>query len=206
MFERPAQRASTGMRAEDRPDGCAEDGAVLDVLRDLEMQASGLHLADRAVEVDALSEAQHAEVDLVSRLHASTGRAVHVATSDGQDVRGTLAGAGPDWLLVEEDAGTSAVVHLPYIVLVAGLVGGAVPTAARPVSARLSLRSVLRRLGEDAVSCAVHLRGGRVLQASPARVGADFVELRQQEPAERLMVPLSAVTLVRARPARTQSR
>ena len=188
------------MHAEDRPDSAFQE-PVLELLDDLEMQAGGLHLADRALEVEGLSEAQLAEVDLIARLHASTGCALHVATVDGHDVHGVLAGVGSDWLILAEDAGTSAVVPLRYVVLVAGLGGRAVPVEARPVSTRLSLRSVLRRLGEDGEVCAVHLRGGRVLHGSLRGVGADFVELRGEQAAEVLTIPLTAVAVVRSRSA-----
>ena len=198
MFGRAAQRASTGMRAQDSPEGWPQD-VLLDMLEDLEMQAGGLHLADRALEVEELTTAQLGEVDLLGRLHASTGSAVRVVTSDGHDVRGRLAGVGSDWVLVDEGAGASSFVPLAHVVLLGGLRGGAVPEDARGLSARLSLRSVLRRLGEDPQPCAVHLRGGRVLHGSPERVGADFVELRQQEPAEVLTAPLDAVVVVRVR-------
>src|SRR4051794_26600228 len=94
MFGGVGHRASGGMRPEDhpetQPDGRAE--TLLGVLDDLEMQAGGLHLADRAVEVTALSEAQYAEVDLVARAHGSLGHVVRVATSAGEEVRGRLAG------------------------------------------------------------------------------------------------------------------
>jgi hypothetical protein len=205
MFGRAAQRASTGMRAQDRPGGWPDD-VVRDLLDDLEMQAGGLHLADRALEVEELTAAQYAEVDLLARLHASAGSSVRVVTSEGHDVRGRLAGVGSDWVLVDEGAGASSFVRLPYVVLLGDLRGRAVPAEALGLSARLSLRAVLRRLGEDPQPCAVHLRGGRVLHGSPERVGADFVELRQHEPAEVLTAPLGAVVVVRVRSGAGRSR
>jgi len=200
------------MRPEDGPEDRPEDGAgghaesqrdgrsetLLGVLDDLEMQAGGLHLADRAVEVAELSAAQYAEVDLLARIHGSLGCVLRVATSDGQEVRGRLAAVGADWLMVDDGTATSYI-HLRWVALVSGLGPGAVPADARPMSSRLSLRSVIRRLGEEGATCAVHLQGGRVVHGSPLRVGADFIELREQDAAGVLTLPIAMVTVVRRR-------
>ena len=169
---------------------------VLALLEDLEMQAEGLHLAERAAEVDALSVAEYAEVPLLARLHASVGRDVRVLASDDLEVRGRLARVGADWFLVDHGP-VAWFVHLPAVGLVAGLDPRSVPDEARPMSARLSLRSVLRRLAEDQRACVVHLRGGRILRGSLLRVGADFVELRADGGAETPVVPLAALVVVR---------
>jgi hypothetical protein len=182
------------MRWEDR-----WDDAVLGMLDDLEMQAEGLHLAERAVEVDELSVAQYAEVELVARLHASIGRPLRVATIDSLDLHGRLASVGSDWMLLVDGGGGGWFVHLPCVDLVTGLGSGSVPGAARSLSTRLSLRSVLRGLADDRQPGAVHLRGGRTLHGTLVRVGADFVELRQGETGERVTVPLAAVSVVQGR-------
>ena len=170
--------------------------AVLALLDDLEMQAEGLHLAERAAEVDALSVAEYAEVPLLARLHASVGRDVRVLASDDLEVRGRLARVGADWLLVDHGM-VAWFVHLPAVDVVTGLDPRSVPDEARPLSARLSLRSVLRRLAEDQRACALHLRGGRVLHGTLLRVGADFVEVRADEVADTQVVPLAALVVVR---------
>jgi hypothetical protein len=170
--------------------------AVLALLDDLEMQAEGLHLADRAAEVDALAVAEYAEVALLARLHASVGGEVRVGVTDGLELRGRLARVGADWMLLEQDR-VAWFVQLSAALVVAGLGPHSVPDEARPLSARLSLRSVLRRLAEDHGTCALHLRGGRVVQGSLLRVGADFVELRSGDATDAVVVPLAAVTVVR---------
>ncbi len=172
---------------------------VLGMLDDLEMQAEGLHLAERAVEVDELSVAQYAEVELVGRLHASVGRQVHVGTTDGVEVHGRLTATGADWVLVG-DADTVWFVHLPAVAVLRGLAPGSLPPGARPLTARLSLRSALRRVAEDRRPCTIHLRGGRVLHGHLTHVGADFAVLRQGETGEPVTVPLSAVAVVQGRP------
>jgi hypothetical protein len=176
----------------------AEDGhpePVLGMLDDLEGQAEGLHLAERAVEVHELSVAQYAEVDLVGRLHASVGRAVRVGTTDGRDLHGRLDGLGSDWLAIDGEAG-ACVVPLAGIALLGGLAAGSVPEAARPLTSRLSLRAVLRRLAAEGEPCALHLDGGRTLRGVPERVGADFVELTQPEHPLPVTVPVAAIAVL----------
>jgi hypothetical protein len=191
MFAGRCQRASIGMPADP-----SWEHAVLALLDDLELQAEGLHLAERAAEVDALSVAEYAEVPLVARLHASIGREVRVGATETTDVRGRLARVGADWLLV--DNGRIAwFVHLPAVLVVSGLDTHSTPEQARPLSARLSLRSVLRRLAEEGRQCALEMRGGRSVLGTLVRVGADFVELRPPDAPEPVVVPLAAVAVVR---------
>ena len=170
------------------------------MFEDLELQAEGLHLAERAVEVDELAVAQAAEIELVARLLASIGRDVRVGTN-GPELRGRLAAAGADWVQVAADGtGATWTVPLRHVVLVVGLADGALPERARPLGARLSLRSVVRDLAEDRVVPTWHLSDGRVLRAAPVRVGADFVELRVDGAGGQVTVPLAAVVAVQDRP------
>ena len=169
---------------------------VLALLDDLELQAEGLHLAERAAEVEALSVAAYAEVPLVARLHASVGREVRVEVGDDLEVRGRLAGVGSDWMLVDHGQ-VAWFVHLAAVLVLGGLDPRAVPEDALPLTARLSLRSVLRRLAEERRSCSLHLRGGRVLHGQLLRVGADFVETRAPGAAEGVVVPVRAISVVR---------
>jgi hypothetical protein len=191
MFAGCVGRAWVGMPSAER-----WEHAVLALLDDLEMQAEGLHLAERAVEVGELSVAEYAEVRMLARLHASTGREVRVGLGDSLEVHGRLARVGADWLLLH-DAVAAWFVHLPAVLVVSGLDPHAVPDEALPVSARLSLRSVLRRLADERRAYSIHLRGGRVLHGSLLRVGADFLELRVGDVLAALVVPLTAVAAVR---------
>jgi len=169
------------------------------MLDDLEMQAEGLHLAERAVEVGELSVAQYAEVELVGRLHASVGRQVHVGTVDGIEIDGRLTATGADWVLVSA-GGNVWFAHLPSVAVLRGLAPGSLPAEARPLTSRLSLRSALRRFAEDRRPCTVHLRGGRALQGNLIHVGKDFAVLRQGQTGEPVTVPLGAVAVVQGRP------
>jgi hypothetical protein len=174
------------------------DQAVLGMLDDLEMQAEGLHLAERAVEVDELSVAQYAEVELVGRLHASVGRQVRVGTTDGLELHGRLTGTGADWILLSDGRGGASFVSLAAIGVLGGIAPGSQPVEARPLTARLSLRSALRGLAEDRRQCMVQLRGGRTVPGNLLRVGADFVELRQGGTGESVLLPLAAVAVVQS--------
>jgi hypothetical protein len=118
-------------------------------------------------------------------------------STDGPDVQGRLTDVGADWLRVDHATGGISYVHLRHVVLIAGLAGGAVPAQARPITARLSLRSVLRRMVDERASCTVHLAGGRMVQGDPGRVGADFLEL--DGPGGRVAVPLLALAVVQDR-------
>lgn len=175
------------------------DDSVLGMLDDLEMQAEGLHLAERAVEVGELSVAQYAEVDLVGRLHASVGRSIRVGTTGGLDLHGRLTGTGADWALISDGHGQASFVHLAGVALIGGLAPSSMPTEARPLTSRLTLRSALRGLADDRRPCTVHLAGGRTLQGNLVRVGADFAVLRQVETGEQITVPVAAIAVVQSR-------
>lgn len=166
---------------------------VLALFEDLEMQADGLYLVDRGQEVSALAEAGYAEVSLASRLQTSRGCKVQVRTADGPDVAGTLVRSGADWLLI--DGGSSSwLVHLPAVVLISGLAGGSVAESHWPLTARLSVGSVLRRIAGGGRGCVMWLVGGRQVSGVLGRVGADFVTLGEDDP----VVPFRSLVAVRS--------
>jgi hypothetical protein len=166
------------------------------LLDDLEGQAEGLYLADRAVEVAELGVAQYAEVELAGRWQASVERPLRVVTTDGWDVRGQLVRAGADWVVLSSDDGGAWAVHLRFVALVTGLADRPVPTEAGPLSVRLSLGSLLRRLADEADPVGLRLVGGRVVRGRLARVGADFAEVRP-EGGEAVVVAFGALVAVR---------
>jgi hypothetical protein len=122
-----------------------------------------------------------------------------VSTRAGLELAGSLGAVGSDWLLVEDAHGRAWFVPVAEVVMVAGLVARSVPEQARPLESRLSLRSVLRRLSEERQPCAIHLAAGRVLHGVLTRVGADFVEVRETESADRVVVPLGAIAALQER-------
>lgn len=173
-----------------------DDPYLLAVLADLEMQADGLRMAERAEEVDELSAAGYADVDLDARWHGSTGAVLRLELVDGIDVRGTLRRAGPGWVLI--DAGTStAVVRTATVVAVHGLGTEAVAPAARGLTARLSVASVLRGVAQAGNECVVRLVGGGRHEGALERVGADFIEL--VTPADRVVIPFAGICVVQER-------
>jgi len=170
---------------------------VFALFDDLEMQADGLFLDERDREVEALAGAGYAEVTLAGRLHASLGRPLRIGLADGSEATGVLARCGAGWLLLGAASG-SWLVPQTAVVLVAGLAAGSVPEASRPLTARLSIGSVLRRLAKEDPACVLRLHGGRQLEADLLRVGADFVAVRAG--GTDLDLPFSALIAVRGRP------
>jgi small nuclear ribonucleoprotein (snRNP)-like protein len=166
------------------------------LLDDLEGQAEGLYLADRAVEVAELGVAQYAEVELAGRWQASVDRPLRVVTTDGWDMRGRLVRAAADWVVLSSDEGGAWAVHLRSVALVTGLADRTVPAEARPLSARLSLGSLLRRLAGEASPVSLRLVGGRIVRGRLTRVGADFAEVRA-DGGEATVVAFGALVAVR---------
>lgn len=163
---------------------------LLDLFDDLEQQAAGLAFVQRDAEVADLAEAEYAQVDLSARLHASVGRRV-VASVPGDRLAGTLDRVGADFLLL--DAGhAELVVPTAAILTVNGLAPAARVREARPLTARLGLTSMLRRLASERVGSTFVLRDGGRVDGPPERVGTDFVEV-----AGGCVVPCSAIAFVR---------
>jgi hypothetical protein len=168
------------------------------LLDDLEAQAEGLYLADRAAEVSELGIAQYAEVGLADRWQASVDRQIRVVTTDGWDLRGQLVGAGADWIALDGAAGGGWALNLRFVATVTGLADRTVPRDAWPLSARLSLGSVMRRLAEEPGPVGLRLIDGRVVHGTLTRVGADFVAF-VPEAGEAIVVPFSAVVAAQLR-------
>ncbi|HET6627761.1 MAG TPA: hypothetical protein VFG63_15325 [Nocardioidaceae bacterium] len=155
----------------------AQDG-LGQLFEDLEQQANGLHLAERDAEVEDRSRAEYAGVTFAARLHASVGATLRLAVDGVGALVGTVVRVGDGWFLVEAAPSRQEwVVSLRAVTRAGGLSGRAVNEVARPVSARLSLRSALRGLADARTSVVVHTRGGAQVRGRLGRVGADFVEL-----------------------------
>ena len=67
----------------------------------------------------------------------------------------------------------------------------------RPVTARLGLGSVLRRLGEARAETVLHRVDGSLLRGLLGRVGADFVEVAAAD-GSLDVVPFAALAAVRS--------
>ncbi|HET7734704.1 MAG TPA: hypothetical protein VFK52_01910 [Nocardioidaceae bacterium] len=149
---------------------------LLRELDDLELQAEGLHLAERDATVAELSQSTYAEVALVDRLHASVGLPVTLVLSGGTVVEGVVSRAGRDWLALVQGR-VEYVARLGAVVRVRGASARAVAEEARGVTAKLGLGSVLRQVARDGRQVALTGTDGLVLRGSVRRVGRDFLEL-----------------------------
>lgn len=156
---------------------------LLAVFDDLEQQAEGLALAERDARVTDLSRVGYAELELLARLHGAVGHTVALGVTGVGRLHGTVVRVGTGWLLTD-DGSHEWLVRQAALEEVRGLPEGAVDEAGRPATARLGLGSVLRSIAADAAPVVLHGTGGGLLRARLRRVGADFVELEVDGPAD----------------------
>jgi len=158
---------------------------------DLEQQAEGLALEERDLEVAERARAEYAAVDLVARLHGSLGAELTVRVDGIGLFRARLARVGADFVVLDA---TSQLWVVPTGALlgITGLTLRATGEAARPITARLGLRSVLRGMAEAGDEVTVHRRGTDPVSGRIGRVGADFVEVGDE------VLPLAAIAGVRS--------
>lgn len=134
---------------------------------DLSGEWEGEQARDLDAEVRDRTAAERARLTLADRLVAHRGATVTVRTGAGA-VRGSIADAAADWLLVGD-----TLVPLTAVQSVTGLGAAATEPDARP-RARLSLGYALRRLDGDVV-CA--LVDGRTVRGTIERVGRDHLDV-----------------------------
>jgi hypothetical protein len=178
-----------------------------DLFADLEAQADALEIAARAAEVTERARIEVAGLTVLDRLRAAVGNTVRIQVLGAPTVAGTLVRVGPDWVLVDEGSARESVVAIAAIRSVAGLGRlSAVPESGGVVASRLTLRSALREIARDRSTVRIHLVDGESLDATPDRVGADFLEVAQHAPGEPrrrsevrevALVPFAALAVVR---------
>lgn len=176
---------------------------------DLEAQAAVLQQAERAAEVEERTRGELAAIGVVDRLRGGEDAAVRLRLAGGRMVSGAVRRVGPDWLLLDENAGSEAVIPLAALLGVRGLSRySAVPGTAGAVSARLGLRVVLRGIARDRSAVRLELVDGTGVDATIDRVGADFVEAavhpsgeprRRPDVRDVEVVPFAALAAVRRR-------
>ena len=189
------------------------DDRLLAVFDDLELQAEGLALAERDLEVADLGRAAYASVDLASRLRASVGRLLLVDVYGVGNLSGRLARVGTDFVVIESTGSTGSsgsagclwVVRCAALGRVGGLSDQAVGDDARSLSSRLGLGSVLRGFAAATVPVSTQTTAGAVVQGRVRRVGADFVELwtadgRSTAQPDWELVPFEAIAALRPAP------
>ena len=146
------------------------------LLGDVEQQAEGLALVARDAEVAEFRRAEYAQVDLLGRLHGSSGRRLAVELAGTDPLEAVLTRVGADWCLLEA-GGREWVVRLAAVRSWRGLADQVVPAAARPLTARLGLGSALRGLAEARAETVLHRTDAVTRRGRLLRVGADFVEV-----------------------------
>jgi hypothetical protein len=173
--------------------GVVRADALVALFEDLEQQAQGLALRERDGAVEDLAAAQYAEVDLISRLHASAGTTLGFQLPGSIRLCGRIDRVGADFCVLADDFG-GWLVRVAAVSRIEGLSGRAVVAPARPLLARLTLSSMLRRLAVERAACVVQLSDTR-LEGRVVRVGRDFFELAGQGRTE--VVPVSATSALR---------
>ena len=168
---------------------------------DLEQQAEGLQALEREVEVADRSRSEYAAVTLDSRLMASLDREVGLDVAGHGRLEGRLERVAAGWCLLTRSepgpgAATEWIVRTEAVHAADGLSDRSIPEVAWSPVAKLGLGSALRRIAAAEERCVVHLIDGRVVEARPQRVGADFVEVLTGE-ARRLVIAHRAIAVVR---------
>ena len=173
---------------------------------DLEAQAAALETAQRAGEVDERVRAELGSLTLLDRLRPAVGAPLRLRTAGAGVIAGVLGRLGPDWALMDTDGGREVLVRLAAVTAVAGLGrDSTVPGTLDPVTARLGLWFVLRRIARDRSPVLLRLSDGTELHATIDRVGADFAEVavhaageprRAVAVREELLVPMTALVAV----------
>ncbi|KHL16412.1 hypothetical protein CLV56_2800 [Mumia flava] len=160
---------------------------LADLESDLLQQAEGADLADRDRLIDELAQERSAEVSWVDRCLGTT---VQVRVNGAGVVRGELALATAQWILVHHDALTDWVVSLDQVASVRS--DERSPALARgEVQRRLSWRYAWAALHRDADEVHVILIDGSTLYGAPTRVGKDYVEIAGE------IVPFASVVALR---------
>ncbi|KAA1422465.1 hypothetical protein FE697_015090 [Mumia zhuanghuii] len=153
----------------------------------LALESAGEQLTDRDREIDELAVERAATVSWADRCR---GREVTLRVAVLGPIRGELAMATADWLLVHQDASTDWVVAVGQVLAVT-VAGGGPAAARREVERRTTWRQAWTELIRDRDSVMVMLVDGSTLRGVPSRAGSDYVEIADE------LVPYAAVVAVR---------
>ena len=172
---------------------------------DLEGQFETERAAGLAAEVVDLTRAELASITLVDRLCAQVGSGLVCWLVDDERVEGPLLEVGADWVLIGDD-GRARLLPLAAVAAVSGLTRAAEAPVAGPVSGRLPLTALLRRLARDRAPVELRMWGGRACTGTVDRVAADHVDVTVRRlddptrgPVERLALPIGMVLQIRLR-------
>lgn len=159
---------------------------------DLEGQLAAERAANFQADVAEMTRAERASVELASRVIAQKGADVVLALVTGDTVRGAVADAAAQWVLLAQ-GGRQVLVPRHAIAAVHGL--GVRSRAATEVERRLSLGHALRALSRDRARVVIRTRGPE-LSGVVGAVGADYVDIGTGEEAA-VSVPFEAIVTVR---------
>lgn len=167
------------------------------VVEDLHQIADTEAARERDGELRELAQAAYSDIDLAARLHASCGAAsVGLRLLGGVTMSSALGRVGADFVVLQEP-GKQWAVLLDAVASVSGLSDAALDPGARPLGAKVSVRSVLRQLAERGESCVLLLRDGALVEAAPRRVGADFIDAFAPDRGSTMALRLGALAAVR---------
>lgn len=167
-------------------------------LDDLEARAGSLYDADRAPELADRERAEYQLVPLASRLMATVDLDVTLQVRGVGAVTGRLDRVAQEWCLLAAP-GQDWIVRHTAIAAVDGASDRAVPEVAWSPVARLGLGSALRRLADAGERCVVHRLDGARHDGTLRRVGQDFVEVLEGEPARVTLLAFDAIAAVQSR-------
>jgi hypothetical protein len=167
-------------------------------LDDLEQQAGSLYDADRAPELADRERSAYREVPLAARLMASLERDLTLHVTGVGALPGRLGRVAQGWCLLAGPA-QDWIVRLVAVAAVDGASDRAVPEVAWSAVARLGLGSALRRLADAGERCVVHRLDGARHDGALRRVGQDFVEVLEGDPARVTLIAFDAIAAVQSR-------
>jgi hypothetical protein len=151
---------------------------------DMEAELDAAEAAELDAEVRDRARREVARLHLADRLAPALGHDVVVTALGAGTLRGRLADAAPEWLLLAEQS-LDCLVPASSVLSIAGL--GALstePGLPAGVRARLTLGYALRALARRRAPVAVTLTDGSTLSGTLDRVGGDFTELAEHPQGE----------------------
>jgi hypothetical protein len=153
----------------------------------LGLDADGVRQRERDREIDDLAVERAAAVSWADRC---LGREVTLAVAADGSVRGELAMATDDWLLLHQDAATDWVVAVGQVLSVRA--SGGVPRTSRgEVERRTTWRQAWSAFVRDRDEVVAMLIDGSSVRGVPVRAGKDYAEIGPD------LVPYAAVAAVR---------
>ena len=169
----------------------------VEALDDLEAQAAAWSRDEREVEVVDRAIEAYRSVTLAARLVASLEREVDVDLGAAGRVRGRLVGAGDGWVVIDGGGTVGDVLVLAGAVVgVRGAADRAATAAAWPLASRRSLGSAILRQVAGGVPLVVTLRDGERRRGRAGRLGADFLEVIDED-GDATLLAIDAIAVMR---------